>query len=145
MNGKFDFRIVTSSAQGLWDFVWKGTIPQMFTTAFRNSTVRRNHFEASIKGWKHLCSRECLDHSIDSIILYSTWTRFGFHGIPKALTTLRGSKKATEICGSYLRKHDTRTMCREATFREVWKIDTFFLFCTIFNFGMESVITLSSY
>ena len=237
------------------------------------ASYTRNHFEVSIKRWKHLCSRECLDHSIGSIILYSTWTRFGFHGIAKALTTLRGSKRGTEICGPYFRKHDTRTMCRgnctdgtfashslldpmcwfsqgsnlvthiwqssaeptaltvclpaclsvhlsdclsgylsiylsicsycgililsnhthfrhltceqfqtlhifralsnfglcpwdadvhpfgwwsdtiisflfssaEATFRKVWKIDTLFLFCTIFNFGMESVITLSSY
>ena len=76
------------------------------------ASYTRNHFEVSIKRWKHLCSRECLDHSIGSIILYSTWTRFGFHGIAKALTTLRGSKRGTEICGSYCRKHDTWTMCR---------------------------------
>ena len=84
----------------------------LFFLSLLMASYTRNHFEASIKRWKHLCSRECLDHSISSIILYSTWTRFGFHGIAKALTTLRGSKRGTEICGSYFRKHDTRTMCR---------------------------------
>lgn len=76
------------------------------------ASYTRNHFETSINRCKHLCSRECLDHTIDSIILYSTWTRFGFHGIPKALPTLRGSKRGTAICGSYFRKHVTRTMYR---------------------------------
>lgn len=84
----------------------------LFFFSLLMASYTRNHFEVSIKRWKHLCSRECLDHSIGSIILYSTWTRFGFYGIAKALTTLRGSKRGTEICGSYFRKHDTQTMCR---------------------------------